>query len=179
MQHEFETKVLKIDVDLIVKLLRELGAKEFPETLMRRYVFDFDSIDTEFFRLREYNGRSTLTYKHKKANSTEIGQTMEIEVETSDFDKTAKILLKLNFNRVFYQENKRHKFILDDIEFTIDTWPMLEPLLEIESGSQTRVQEGLKLLHLEGQDIGDKDMKSIYQDNGIDIHSYKELKFSI
>lgn len=178
MEKEFETKVLVIDKNSIINKLRTLKTKEFTEVLMRRYVFDYDSKDTEFLRLREYDGKTELTYKHKKANNTEIGNTIEINVETSDFEKTAEILLKLNFKRVFYQENKRHKFVYMDIEFTIDTWPMLAPLLEIEAKSMDKITEGLQLLDLEGKDCGDKDMKSIYKDQGIDIHSFKELKFS-
>ena len=71
MTTEFETKVLKINPKKIIQHLRSLGAKETPESLMRRYVFDNDPQGPiEFFRLRQYQGRSSLTYKRKlKGNS--------------------------------------------------------------------------------------------------------------
>lgn len=174
---EFETKVLNINKDELIKKLRSLGAKEIPEFLMRRYVFDIESKDIEWIRLRQGNDKATLTYKLKKHGNTKVGKTVEIEVEVSDFDKTARILKKLTFKEIYYQENKSHIFNLDNIEFSIDTWPKLKPYLEVESSSKKRVDQGLKLLELLGQDSGDKDIVAIYKENGIDLHSYLELKF--
>jgi hypothetical protein len=54
---------------------------------------------------------------------------------------------------------------------------MLPPYLEIESHSLEKVHEGLKLLDLVGKDIGDKDIKILYNEIGIKLHAYKELKF--
>jgi adenylate cyclase class 2 len=176
-QTEFETKVINIDKEAIVKMLRELGAQETPEFLARRFVYDLDTPDVEWIRLRRTNTKTTLTYKFKKLHNTEIGKTIEIEVDVSDFDKTAEIFSKIPFRAVYYQENKSHIFHLNDIEFSIDTWPMLPPYLEIESDSVEKVQEGLKLLELQGQDVGDKDIKLLYGDIGIKLHTYKELKF--
>lgn len=177
---EFETKVLGIDVAGIIAQLRELGAVETEEFLARRYVFDI-AIGTgqvEWIRLRQLGGgKSTMTYKQKLKKNVEIGKTVEIEVEVSDFEKTAEILHKLPFKDVYYQENKNHIFMLDGIEFSIDTWPMLAPYLEVEAESVARVQDGLRLLGLEGKDVGDKDIKVIYDEQGIDLHAYADLRF--
>lgn len=177
-QTEFETKVLDFDKKEVIKKLRELGAKEIPETLARRFVFDMESPDMEWLRLREMNGKVTLTYKRKSLGNTEIGKTTELEVEVVDFDKTAEILSKAPFKRTFYQENKTHIFRLNGIEFSIDTWPLLDPYLEVESDSPEKVQGGLTLLGLEGKDVGDKDVESIYREKNIDFHSYPKLQFS-
>jgi adenylate cyclase class 2 len=177
MKQEFETKVLDIDVELITAKLRSLGAKEYTEELMKRYVFDNDEENIEFFRLREYSGKATLTYKFKKVNKDHIGNTAEIEVTVSDFDDTAAILKKIPFKRIFYQENRRHRFVLKDIEFTIDSWPLLPPFLEIEADDEAKVRKGLEMLELTGKDIGDRDIKLIYKNLGIDLHSYKDLRF--
>ncbi len=177
MDREFETKVLKIDVQSVVTKLRSIGAKETPEILSRRYVFDINNKEIEWLRLRQTGSKTTLTYKYKVRGNTEIGKTIEIEVEVSDFDKTAQILKKLKFIGIYYQENKNHIFKIDDIEFSIDTWPKLDPYLEIESVSKAKVESGLKMLDLEGQDVGDKDITRIYSEQGIDLHSYLELKF--
>ncbi len=177
MHTEFETKVLDIDVDTVVAKLKSLGATDSPEFLARRYVYDFSNEAVEWIRLRQIGNRSTLTYKYKVRGNVALGKTVEIEVEVSDFDKTAEIMSKLTFKDVFYQENKSHIFRLDDIEFSIDTWPMLPTYLEVEAGSIERVQEGLRMLGLEGKDAGDKDIKIIYDERGIDMHANKELKF--
>lgn len=174
---EFETKVLNIDVVEVVKKLRSLGAKERTEFLARRYVFDIDSKDTEFIRLREMDPKVYLTYKLKPHYKSDIGQTTEIEVEVSDFDKTSQILRKLNFKRIFYIETKHHIFNLNGIEFSIDTWPKLSPLLEVEAKSIEKINEGLDLLGFSGKDVGDKDINLIYKEIGIDMHAEPELKF--
>lgn len=176
--NEFETKVLDINLEEIIQKLRELGAKESPEVLLRRYVFDIKSTDAQFIRLRTNGEKTTITYKHRKIGNTKIGETVEIETEVSDFDKTAEILKKIPFNWILYQENKSHIFHLGDIEFSLDTWPQLGTYLEIESDSVEKVQEGLRLLGLEGKDIGDKDLASIYLEKlGFDSNTIPELKF--
>lgn len=178
MDKEFETKVLDINVEEIIHKLRSFGAEETPEILMRRYVFDNDPHgEIEFFRIREFNGKVTLAYKHKIQNNTKVGITSEIEVESSNFDGLVQIFSKIPFKRKFYQENKRKVFKLSGIEYSIDSWPMLPPFLEIESTSKEKIHEGLVLLGLSGKDCGDKDIKDIYKENGIDIHKYNSLKF--
>lgn len=177
MDTEIETKVINIDPEKIIAKLRQLDAEETAEKLLQRYVFDMESANSEWIRLRTDGQKTTITYKNKIKGNTAVGKTIEIEVEVADFDKTAQILSKMPFKSIFYQENKTHIFKLNGIEFSIDTWPMLEPYLEIEAESLEKVQEGLRLLGLEGQDIGDKDVKVIYQEKGIVLHAYPELKF--
>ena len=175
---EFETKVLDIDAEAIIEKLRQLGAQEQPEFLLRRYVFDLESENAEWLRLRTNGQKTTLAYKHKVIGSVAIGNTIEIETEVADFDKTAQILSKVPFKRTLYQENKSHIFKLNGIEFSIDTWPKIGTYLEVESENEAKVQEGLKLLELIGKDIGDKDVSDIYEERlGLDINSFSELKF--
>jgi adenylate cyclase class 2 len=177
MDKEFETKVVDIDPKEIISKLKKLGAKETPEKLLRRYVFDMESDDIEWIRLRDNGDKVTLTYKHKVKGNVVVGKTIEIEVEVGDFEKTAQILSKVLFKEIYYQENKVHIFTLDDIEFSIATWPHLKPYLEVESHSPEKVIEGLTLLGLQYKDSGDKDIADIYNNQGLDIHTFKELKF--
>ena len=177
MDIEFETKILNINVEEISNRLRKLEAKESPEYLLRRYVFDVVTEDFGFLRLREYNGKATLTYKAKVKDDSTIGQTKEIEIEVSDFEKTAEILKKLPHKTYYYQENKRKIFSLNDVEYNIDTWPRIKPYLEIEAKSKVELQVALKLLDLEGKDVGDKDVMRIYEDAGINLHGFTEMKF--
>lgn len=137
-----------------------------------------ESENAEWLRLRTNGTKTTLAYKHKIIGNTAIGKTVEIETEVIDFDKTAEILKKIPFKRVLYQENKTHIFDLNDIEFSIDTWPELGTYLEIESENLEKVQEGLRLLGLEGKDVGAKDVTDIYvEKTGFDPNSVPELKF--
>jgi len=157
MEKEFETQVLDINKEELTKKLRILGAKEKPEVLQKRWVFDINpcTIEStgEWIRLRQIDGgQSTITYKNKSGKG--LSETEEIEVEVDDFNKAAKLLSRLAFKGQYYQEKKRMKFTLNDIEFTLDTWPKVPTFLEIEAKSEDKVREGLKLLDLEGKDSG-------------------------
>ncbi len=182
MAKEFETQVLSIDPKTIAEKLRALGAKETPEFLQKRYVFDLECLNHlhpgmgRWIRLREADGKTTLTYKNK--GGTGISDTDEIEIEVEDFGKMEQILNKLTcFTGQYYQENKRTKFILDGTEFNIDHWPLIPPFLEIEASSPEKVQNGLKLLGLENKENAHWGLINIYSKYGIDLHGYKEMRF--
>lgn len=183
MPQEFETQILDINVEEIKNKLRALGAEEEPEIFQKRWVFDIQCLDAkipgtgEWVRLRQSGDKSFITYKNRRGPG--LGQTEEIEVEVNDFNKTAEILSRIkSFTDKYYQENKRIKFTLNDLEFTIDTWPMIPPLLEIEAPSPEKVKEGLKLLGLEGKDAGHIGTIQIYKRYNIDLHDFPELKFN-
>jgi len=130
MKQEFETQVLDIDSDEIKEKLRSLGAKEHSEVLQKRWVFDIG--EERWIRLRQVNDKNTITYKNKKGKG--VAETEEIEIGVDDFEITAQLLSKLGcFTGQYYQENKRIKFELNDIEFTLDTWPLIPVFLEIEA----------------------------------------------
>jgi len=182
MAIEYETQVLEVNAEEIKKKLRNLGATEKPEVFQKRYVFDIECLDAqspglgEWIRLRQSGDKTELTYKNRRG--TGINDTIELEVLVSDFDKTAEILGNLKcFTGQYYQENKRSKFFLNDIEFCLDTWPMIPTILEIESSSEHQVKEGLRLLDLEGKDAGHIGLINIYKKYGLDLHDYRELKF--
>jgi adenylate cyclase, class 2 len=171
---EFETQVLEADVAKISDILRKSGAKEEDEILQKRWVYYISN--DEWIRLREAGERIEITYKNRK--STGISDTEEVEILTDDFDKSAELLDRLSFfTEKYYQENRRKKFVLNDIEYTLDTWPQLPTILEVEAKSEEKVHEGLALLELTGKDIGHEGMNRIYKKYGIELHDMPELKF--
>lgn len=179
MNQEYETQVLDIDKDEIVKKLRNLGAKEEPEVLQKRWIFDIKPCTVEstgeWIRLRQVGDKKpTITYKNKSGKG--LSDTQELEVGADDFEKTALIFSKLGLDQ-YYQENKRITFQLDDVEYTLDTWPKIPTYLEVEAKSEAKVDEGLKLLGLEGKDVGHMGTLTIYKKYGINLHSIKELTF--
>lgn len=182
MAIEFETQVLEINKEDIINKLRALGAKEDPEVFQKRFVFDIKCLGAtdpgigEWVRLREVNGQAELTYKNRSNFS--IDGTEELEVKVSDFQQAYKILKAINFTEdIYYQENKRQKFYFQDLEFCLDTWPLIPCFLEIEGKSKEAVEEGLAILGLQGEDIGHSGIFKIYNKYGIDLHKYKELRF--
>jgi adenylate cyclase class 2 len=180
MEKEFETQILDLDVEEIKDKLRKLGAVEELEVFQRRWIFDIDPCsDThtgEWIRLRQAGDKKPIiTYKNKIGKG--MSDTSEIEVEVDDFDKTAQILSKAPFKGKYYQENKRHKFRYLNMEFVFDTWPKIPPIMEIEAKSENEVKNGLKVLGLENKDAGHIGTIAIYKHYGIDLHSFRELKF--
>ena len=179
MFHEYETKILDINVAEIEEKLHKLWAAVInPETLMKRWVFDVQAHEGhkgKRFRLRQQGDKTTLTYKER--TWLEIGSTKELETQVQDFDTMAEILQQLEWKTMVYQENKRKVYSRNDIEFCIDTRPHIPTYMEIEAPSKQQVEETLKLLWLQGQDVGDMGMIAVYEKHGIDLHSYKELKF--
>lgn len=174
MPIEHETKVLDIDVKEIERKLKGLGARKKSDALMRRWVFDLEA-GKKWIRLRDNGNHITLAYKHKNGNG--ISDTEEIEVVVDDFDKTFDILSKMNFKEKYYRESRRKIYVLKGMEFCIDEWPKIPPMLEIEAGSEKKVKEGLKMLGLEGKDVGNLCMIDVGKIYNIDFDMFKVMKF--
>jgi len=181
MFHEYETKILDINITEIEKKLEELWATLIkPEILMRRRVFDVQAHSGNTgkqFRLRQQGNKTTLTYKERWW--LEVGSTKELETEIADFDIMAELLQKLEWQTMVYQENKRKVYSRNDIEFCIDTRPMIPTYLEIEAPRKEQVEKAIKILGLEGKDVGDMWMIELYEKHNINLHDHKVLKFGI
>lgn len=179
MFHEYETKVLDINIAEIEEKLHKLWAALLEdEVLMKRRVFDVESHSGnkgKRFRLRQKGDKTTLTYKER--NGLDVGSTLELETKVGDFDVMTEMLQKLERSTMVYQENKRKVYSRNDIEFCLDTRPMIPTYMEIEAPSKEQVEEALKLLELEWKDVGDMWMIELYEKHGMDLHSYKVLKF--
>ena len=77
-----------------------------------------------------------------------------------------------------YQESKRIRYYLNDVEIDIDTWPMIPTYMELEGPSVEKVKELEDLLEVDKSKITtlyvDEIAEQIY---GINILAIKELKF--
>jgi len=76
----------------------------------------------------------------------DVGSTKELETEVEDFDTMAELLQKLERQNMVYHENKRKVYSRNDVEFCIDTRPMIPTYLEIEAPSKEQVNEAIKAL---------------------------------
>ena len=179
-------KFLNINPDEIEERLKGLGGKKVFSKLYRRRVFDYPDLRLNnagaWIRLRDEGEKTILAFKQRIGVKTNDGvtndETMEeIEVEVSDFDKTAEFLTKIGLMEKFYQENKRIRYQLNDVEFDIDFWPQLEPYLEIEACSWESVDKAIKLLNLNSEDKKIFSTQQIYQLKGIDENNYQEITF--
>ncbi len=140
MNTEFEAKFYPIDKDCFRKKLPELGAELIvPERKMRiseidQRVYPQINSDCDHLRVRdEGNGIVRLSVK--------MGGQEEIDVVVGDYEKTLAILAILGFKPNRYVERLRETWSFKETEVLIDTWPCLEPFVEIEGASEGKVRE--------------------------------------
>lgn len=178
MHTEIEERVLEINVQKIIKKLEQLHAIKVGEWNQRRYVYDFSpKRENEWIRLRDTGNQITLTYKNVERDS--IDGTKELEIEVSDFEETNQLLNILGYKSKAYQENKRIRYILNDVEIDIDTWPMIPTYMEIEGKTIKEVKEIEKLLDVDESKITSLNCQDIYYKvYNIDVDEIKELKFN-
>ncbi len=176
MKTEIEARILDIDASELISKLEKAGAKKINVYNQRRYVYDFlPVIPNKWIRLRDDGVNVTLTIKEIKNDL--INGTKELEIVVSDFTKTNLILKELGYNFRAYQENKRIRYMYNDIEIDIDSWPHIPTYVEFEGKDSTAVINFITKLGYKESDIITYGVKKIYEHYGLDIDNYKELKF--
>jgi len=178
MKEEIEARILEVNKEILEAKLKELGATFVASFMQKRYVYDFNPIEEgKWIRLRTNGSITTLTIKEIKNDS--INGTEELEITVDDFDKTNLILEKLGFKSKAYQENKRIRYIYNNIEIDIDSWPLIPTYVEIEGENITAIENLIELLGYKKENIITFGVSKIYKHYGLDIDSYKELKFDL
>jgi|SRR3989344_3845259 len=169
MQAEIEAKFLDIDPAEFRKRLELAGAKLiFPERLMKRKNFDFPDNRLEkvggWVRVRdEGNGKITFSYK-QLVNRTAQGMK-EIETEVKSFDEACNILLAIGMRVKAYQETKREKWVIDDVEIVVDTWPWIPPFAELEAPTEEKLERVAKKLGLDWKRVYHGSVEVAYQNH--------------
>ncbi len=132
MAKEFEIKFISVNVPLVREKLKHLGFScVTPEFLMLRKTFHpISAQKNEWFRLRKEANKATMTYKC--IHSKEIDGVEEYEIVIDNIDSATEILLKTWLKNTSTQENKREIWMDWNVEVCIDTWPGLNPYIEIE-----------------------------------------------
>ncbi len=148
---EFEVKFYPVDKNKYRTKLQSIGAKlVVPERKMIRLVADYRDNPTlgnrECIRVRDEGDMIRLSFKSFVNDAKEVSDQKEIETEVDNFDATVKIFEKLGlkFNR--RQETLREEWNYKGAQITIDTWPGILPLTEIEGNSEKEVKDISKVL---------------------------------
>ena len=173
---EIETKILEFNEKKLTDSLKQRGADFKGKYLFRRWIFDLtkNKGEDEFVRLRTDGKRVTLTYKFRKG--TGLDNTEEIETGIENFDDAAKLLSKI-FNGGYYQENKCEKWDFKGVEISLNSWPKIPLVLELEGESEEKLEKVIKELDIKGRNIGNVGWSELYKRYGLDLHSFKILKF--
>ncbi len=176
MNSEFEVRKLNIDKESFIEQIKSFGATFVNNYFQKRYIYDFNpKIDNKWIRLRTDGFKTTLTIKEYQ--SAEVGGTKEIEIEVSDLEKTNEILNQLGYFKRSFQENKRTRYMLNDVEIDIDTWPHLNTYVEFEGKSKEEVFALLKLLNISEDEVTTMDAQDIYLANGYTLEDMNDLRF--
>ncbi len=176
MNSEYEVRMLNIDEEEFTNKIKDLGATYVNHYDQIRYIYDFNpKIENKWIRLRTDGHKTTLAIKDYQ--STEVGGTKEVEIEVSDLEKTDEILNQLGYHKRSVQENKRTRYMLNDVEIDIDTWPHLNTYVEFEGKSKEAVFELLKLLEISEDDVTTMDAQDIYLANGYTLEDLNNLRF--
>ncbi|MFA7309121.1 MAG: CYTH domain-containing protein [Patescibacteria group bacterium] len=182
---EIEVKYIDIDVPDLEKKLEVIGAEKVGEYLYRSKTFDYADLrldkDMSWVRMRDEGDKVTLAYKKRLGVTSEGGNDTgmeEVEIEVSDYEKTAQIFLKIGLIEKFSQEKKRIRYKKGTTEFDIDFWPGIPPYLEIEAQSW----EDIDAVAVELGLTPDKRMicsaTQIYAHYGINDKEYETMTFS-
>ena len=168
MHIEYECRLLNCNVEEFLKKLKQHNAEFVGDWLQLRYCYDFTPVrENSWIRLRTTGKETTLTIKEIKTNK--IDGTNESEIVVSDFKATDEILNKLGYTARSKQENRRIRFMLDDVEIDIDFWPHIPTYVEFEGKSESAIVAVCKKLGIDYSTLTTMDVSSIYEYYGFDI----------
>ena len=92
--------------------------------------------------MRDEGDKITLTFKIVPVGGVQsIDGQKEICFKIDDFAKAVEFVKAIGCQEKAYQESKRELWQIGDTEITIDEWPYLEPLVEVEGQSEQIVKE--------------------------------------
>jgi len=165
MDVELEAKFTDINKDEIRVKIKNFGAElVYPERLMRRKVYEHPTEKVnDWFRVRDEGDRITLSYK--KLTDRSLYGTEEIMFTVPDFDQACRFLESARLKFVAYQETKREMWHFGTVEITIDTWPWIPTLLEIEGQNEEEIKEVTMKLGLDWKDVLHGSVENVYAQN--------------
>lgn len=157
------------------KLIMIIEDKDFEDILSR-----FKINPNKWIRLRTDGKTTTLTTKHvfEKANSKNIQDVIESEINVSSFEESNILLNSIGIYRRSFQEKLRYSYTYKNAEIEIDIWPFLNPYVEIECDDESVIEEIIHKLGVEKENVVSKNTEQLYKSIGINIHEISELRFN-
>lgn len=177
---EKEVKILDIDLEQVQKKLEELWAKKTFEDFIHDIYYDFpwDKMENNkrVFRIRKKWEIHLYTIKRKRTLESEWWEKWvkiadEWEREITDVNSFRKVLE--NYWMVKVREKKKHRisYNLWNVEFDIDIYDEIPPLLEIEAHTSKEIEKYISLLWLENHTKKDFGSRWLFK------HYWKEYNY--
>jgi len=166
MKTEIEGKFLDVSKRELRKRLQDLKARlVHKEMLMRRINYDYADGRLQkvggWIRIRDEGDKVTLAYK--QLNDRTIHGTKEVSVIVNNFEDVCRFLEAIGLKKKSYQETKREKWLLYDIEITIDTWPWVPAFVELEGGNEMQLKKVAKMLNFDWSKVMHGSVETVYQ----------------
>ena len=163
MNIEYEATFTQINKNQMRQKLKSIGAKLIKtEFLMKRVVFHPpQQIKNSWMRVRNEGDKITMSLKI--VTGKKITDQKEIELVIDDFEEGCKFLEAIGARRKSYQETKREHWHYKNCEITLDTWPGLKPLIEIEGPNENIVKKVSEKIGFDWQDAFFGAAGDIYQ----------------
>ncbi len=142
MHIEYEATFPNIEInDARERLKKAGGVLVRPDFLQKRVVLDMpkgNEVEGGFVRVRDEGDKITLTLK--VVDGSKISDQKEEMVTVSNFDSTVLILKGIGCLPRAYEESRRELWNVDGVDVTIDTWPFLGSIVEVEGKSEDQVK---------------------------------------
>lgn len=167
---ETELRLFDVDADSIRSRLTELNASFVGTYNFKRAVIDVKPASpNKWIRVRTDGTTTTLAIKQRI--SSQADGTGEVEVGVSDYDATLLLLNELGgYVPRSTQESKREQFLLDGAEVSIDIWPQLAPLIEVEADEEKKIWQVVEQLGVDRQRMTSMPVEDYYREKlGIDV----------
>ena len=178
-----ETASTRYLVDLLNRTNNEDLLDRFSNKSIVEIIKKYGINPNKWVRVRETNGRTTITIKHilnpdlQKDSKEEIQRVMETEMEVPSIEEVNSILEQLGFSFRNYQEKNRATYSVDGVEVDIDSWPMIPSYVEIENDSNELIKSTIERLGLQEHEIVSCNTADVYKKYGIDLYAFRELRF--
>ncbi|OJI07645.1 hypothetical protein BK004_01000 [bacterium CG10_46_32] len=148
MQKEVEATFLSVNKDAVRNQLTKTGFElKTPEYLMCRKIFDFSRIapgKIKWGRVRQEADKVTMSIKEIRGPG--INDVYEVELVVDDFDTAVSFFEACSIPVKSFQESMREVWERNGVEVMIDTWPGLNPFMEIEGVDEATVRHTTKEL---------------------------------
>ncbi|MEO8581685.1 MAG: CYTH domain-containing protein [Patescibacteria group bacterium] len=176
LKEEIEVRILDIDPLEVSNNILEKGGQLVFSGIQERDIFEIPNAGSSksWLRLRSAETGTTLAIKIDKGGVVE-----ELEVEVSDHAAMLGIFRALGVApRAHHQTHRSLYQLPGEIEVSIDTWPQLDPFLEIEGPSIEAVMTAVALLGLDTEQITPMNIVQIYEQEGIMDIVHTDLVFT-
>lgn len=148
---EKEIKILDINPEEVQRRLMFLGAVKHFEGHIHDVYYDYEDHDLQgegrIFRIRKRGEEHIYTIK-KKGKSPEFKVADEFETLITDVEDFAETLEEYGLSKTREKKKFRISYALWDVEFDIDFYDGIPPLLEIEAHTNEEIKKYTTLLGL-------------------------------